>query len=614
MNRVIRPALLALALATALLAGVSPASAVAPARPGPVSAAPTGAVSAVPAGVDDFRFESLTVDYALSRASDGTSRLRVVERFVAVFPETDQNRGMRRSIPDSYNGQPLHPTLIGITDGAGAPRPAEVATEDGVFTMTSRAEEYVHGAQTYVFTYELENVIWDFPQTGTQEFYWDVNGVDWAQPFGPVSATLAVPSELAAALTGEQACYAGSQGATTTCPITVDRGSDGAQTVTASVPSLQPYQTLTIAVGFVPGTFALFDSSPFASAWGWLQLVGAAVLAVGVVWAVLVRVRRLRDAPGRPTIIAEYVPPPGIDALTSAVLLRKPAKAIPAEVLEQAVVGSIRIEEGGRKLFGGTKLKAVLVDPTRADGDGRMLLDGLFGGAGPGAQFEFGSRDTRLSRVAQRILKSAAAELRARGIYRVVPASVRVLPGVVVGVGAVITFLAGVAAVGASVSPALPVALIVAAVVALVVFFSVIAKKPLTEQGAQVRDHLAGLKVFIEWAEADRIRMLQSPQGAERVAVDTTDRAQMLKIYEPLLPYAVVFGQEKQWSEQLAVLYGEDGRPSWYVGAGAFNAAAFAAGVATLSASAMSSSSTSGGAGGGGSAGGGGGGGGGGGV
>ena len=30
----------------------------------------------------------------------------------------------------------------------------------------------------------------------------------------------------------------------------------------------------------------------------------------------------------------------------------------------------------------------------------------------------------------------------------------------------------------------------------------------------------------------------------------------MLKLYEALLPYAVVFGQEKEWAEHLAVLYG----------------------------------------------------------
>jgi uncharacterized membrane protein len=108
--------------------------------------------------------------------------------------------------------------------------------------------------------------------------------------------------------------------------------------------------------------------------------------------------------------------------------------------------------------------------------------------------------------------------------------------------------------------------------------------------------------------------MLQSPQGAERVPVDTTDPRVMLRLYESLLPYAVVFGQEKQWAKELAVLYGEGNSPAWYSGSsGSFNAAAFSAGIGSLSTSA-SSSSSSGGSGGGGSAGGGGGGGGGGGV
>ena len=65
-------------------------------------------------------------------------------------------------------------------------------------------------------------------------------------------------------------------------------------------------------------------------------------------------------------------------------LLGRTTKAIPAEVLEQAVVGSIRIVEGERKFFGGVKLKAQLIDPSRADGDGRLLLAGLFPFLQPG--------------------------------------------------------------------------------------------------------------------------------------------------------------------------------------------------------------------------------------
>ncbi|WP_426321562.1 DUF2207 domain-containing protein [Microbacterium sp. E-13] len=561
------------------------------------------------AGVDDFSFESLDVEYRLGRAEDGTSTLTVVETFVAVFPDFDQNHGMRRAIPDNYQGAPLNPHLVSITDENGATRAAETESEDGFYFMTSRADGFVHGRQTYVFTYTLENVTRYFPDTASDEFYWDVNGTGWPQSFGRVTARVTMPDDLEAARTGSQACYFGYEGDDQQCAIA---DVDGA--VAASAENLQPYQTMTIAIGFAPRTFTAFDPSYFASPWGWLQSgVGLLGLTTAVVLAVIARVRHLRDEPGRPVIIAEYTPPRDIDALESAVLLGKTSKAIPAEVLEQAVVGSIRIEEGPRRWFSRTRLKAVLVDPSLADGDGRMLLPGLFPSGTPGEEFEFGGSDTRFSTTAQKVLKAAEKELRSRGLRRRVPLRARAVPLVVAIGSAALVLLFGIAAASAYVTVWVPVLLIFGAVLIVLVVAGLVARKPLTAKGAEARDHLRGLEEFIEWAEADRIRMLQSPQGAERVKVDIADPRVKLKLYEALLPYAVVFGQEKKWAQELAVLYGEGNAPGWYGGSSGFNAAAFSAGISTLSASA-SSSSSSGGSGGGGSAGGGGGGGGGGGV
>ncbi|HCU77103.1 MAG TPA: DUF2207 domain-containing protein, partial [Microbacterium sp.] len=93
-------------------------------------------------------------------------------------------------------------------------------------------------------------------------------------------------------------------------------------------------------MAFDADTFASFDSSYVASPFGWLQALAFLGVIGSFVWAIVFRTRMLRDEPGRPTIIAEFNPPPRIDALESAVLLGKTTKAIPAEVLEQAVVGS----------------------------------------------------------------------------------------------------------------------------------------------------------------------------------------------------------------------------------------------------------------------------------
>jgi hypothetical protein len=578
----------------------------------PQAPAPPKPATVVEAGVDDFSFRSLDVDYTLTRADDGTSRLHVVERFVADFPEIDQNHGMRRTIPDTYNGQPLRPELVSVTDETGAPRDAEVDADDGTWSVTSRVDGFVHGAQTYVFTYDLSNVAWYFPKTGTEEFYWDVNGVDWAQRFDSVSATLHVDPALADSLTGDAACYVGVQGDTTTCPITLDTDAAAAS---VSVADVAPRQTVTLSVGFEPGTFAMFDSSYLASGWGWAQSGSFLALLGAFAWAVVVWRRILRDSPGRGVIIAEYEPPAHVTPLTAAVLLSKPSKATPAALLELAVRGAVRIEEvpGGSRAR--PKLRAVLLDTSLAREDGRELIDGLFGeNAQPGAEFAFGERNTEFAQASENIRMWAGAELGERGMYRSIPPGRRrpVVWALILTTAA--TIVTGALALSAQVDPAVPVVMFIVAALFGAIGFLLLAHRPVSTQGAETREQLAGLRLFISWAEGDRIRMLQSPQTAERHPVDTTDAAAVLAIYEPLLPYAVVFGLEKQWAAQLAVYYESTSAPLWYAGATAFNVSAFTSGISSLSAAAVSSSSSSGGSTGGGSAGGGGGGGGGGGV
>ena len=478
--------------------------------------------------------------------------------------------------------------------------------------MTSRVDDFVHGAQTYVFTYDLSNVTWYFPKTGTEEFYWDVNGVDWGQVFGSVSATLHVDPALADSLTGQAACYVGEQGDATTCPVTLDTDAAAAS---VSVANVAPRQTVTLSVGFEPGTFVMFDSSYFASAWGWAQSASFLALLGAFAWAIVVWRRVLRDSPGRGLVVAEYEPPADVTPLTAAVLLSKPTKAAPAALLELALRGAIRIKEvpGGSRAR--PKLRAVLVDPSLAGEDGREFIDALFDeNAQPGAEFAFGERSTRLAKTAEDMRMWAGVELDERGMYRTVPPGRRRLAVWALILTTAATIVTGALALSAQVDPAPPVIVFIVAALFGAAGLLLLSHRPVSPKGAETREQLAGLRLFISWAEADRIRMLQSPQTAERRPVDATDAAAVLAIYEPLLPYAVVFGLEKQWAAQLAVYYESTGAPLWYAGATAFNVSAFTSGISSLSAAAVSSSSSSGGSTGGGSAGGGGGGGGGGGV
>jgi uncharacterized membrane protein YgcG len=100
-----------------------------------------------------------------------------------------------------------------------------------------------------------------------------------------------------------------------------------------------------------------------------------------------------------------------------------------------------------------------------------------------------------------------------------------------------------------------------------------------------LRDHLAGLEMYMKVAEAERLKVLQSPGGADRTPIDTSDGARMVRLYERVLPYAVLFGIEKEWTKTLEIAYADQAAvPDWYSGAdGVFNAALLGSALSNFS-------------------------------
>lgn len=69
-----------------------------------------------------------------------------------------------------------------------------------------------------------------------------------------------------------------------------------------------------------------------------------------------------------------------------------------------------------------------------------------------------------------------------------------------------------------------------------------------TERAFPIVDHLWGMRDYIALAEQQRFAMLQSPEGVDRMRVGELDQ---LRVYERLLPFAVLFNLEKQWMSEL---------------------------------------------------------------
>jgi uncharacterized membrane protein YgcG len=604
-------------------------------------------LAAVPADVDDFTFASFDAVFELSRDAAKRSVLETTETLVAVFPEYDQNRGIRRAIPLDYDGHPTDIRVESVTDEDGTPRPYEVAEdEEGVFLLiTIAADDYVHGEQSYVISYRQQNVTLQPDDAPIDEFYWDVNGTGWAQPFGRVRAEVRMSPDVAAGLNGDTACYRGWQGSGTPCESLTTTETDP-PAVIAEAASLGPYENLTVAIGFEQGTFVPRDDSFAASPAAIAGAVAAGLTGLALVAAIVLRATRWRNHPGRGTIIAQYEPPEGVSAMVAADLVGHPEKGVTATILERAVDGELRVVETGRK-----KYAVEFVGGEPGDAHARSVVSALFRGHPvPGASRQLKSSDTALGRRLLSIRQSVTKGVARSGLRRKPDPGLRLLLAAAAIGGATLSVVLGIFAIDDRRGGAWPAILFILAIVAALATVVLVANvRPLTERGRELRDHLEGLRLYIRLAEADRLRVLQSPSGALRVerpsaaspaaastagasadaatttatatSAATLDPAVVLKLNERLLPYAVLFGLEREWSRVLAELYEARGEePTWYSGRSGFDAGSFGVALSSFSSasssswSGSSSSSSSSGSSGGGSSGGGGGGGGGGGV
>ncbi|MEF3404260.1 DUF2207 family protein [Agromyces sp. CCNWLW203] len=625
-------------LASAVVGLVAALAAALPASAASSASVSLGPGSSVTAGVDDFTFDSFDAVYELSRDEGGRSVLDATETLVARFPEFDQNRGIRRALPKSYRGHLTDIEQITVTDGTGAPRSFEVEEDeddDGFLFVTIRADDFVHGEQTYVISYRQHNVTLQPDDADVDEFYWDVNGTGWAQPFGRVSAELHLSDDVAAARTGAVACYRGSEGSSTPCESLEEEAEP--PVITAEAFDLAPRETLTLAAAFQPGTFVPRDESFGSSPAAVGGAVAAVIAVLAAVAALVLRITRWRNHPGRGTIIAQYEPPQGASTLVASDLVGASTKGVTATILERAVAGQLRIVESGKKKYAVEYVGAG--DP--ADPDADAVVTALFGDRRVGERRELAS-DTALGKRLYAINQSVGKRVVSAGLRHRPALGLRVLLLVVAAVASIASFVLGVIALENQMGGFWPaVCFIVGGLAAVLTLFTVAGVRPLTEQGRALRDHLEGLRLYIRLAEADRLRVLQSPSGALRVerpaasdaGVASADAAAapvstvaldpvtVLKLNERLLPFAVLFGLEREWAEVLSALHEQVGtEPTWYSGTSGFNAGVLASGISSFSSASSSSwsgsasSSGSSGSGGGGSAGGGGGGGGGGGV
>lgn len=558
---------------------------------------------------NNFSFSLFAADYYLDRDNQGVGTMKIDELLVAEFPDIDQNHGIERAIPLKYKDSDLDLNILSVTDEADSPRPYRTYESDGHLVLRiGDPDKYVHGTTIYKISYEATNVITFYD--GHDELFWDVNGTGWLQPMTKVIAQVHIPAELSAARQNRQECFTGVFGSTAQdCTIQI-RDEDGEDEILIfEASNLGPSENLSFVLGFEPDTF-------YENPWPARLRIAGLVLSALIPLVTITKMSRRwyrfgRDPAGRGVIVPQYVPPKGLGVLELDTVMNEKFRnqALSAALIEAAVNKVLVIHEikKGKKK---SDYMLELVKPTnQLTGHQKTLLEALFGkNADKSSRVNISDQANKLYSTANKLQKQLPKELAVSGYFRTNP---RLERGKYIGGGIGLIFI-GFFILFLSYWP-LTVSLILSGLILLVFSGTMPAK---TLKGVEIKDHLLGLKDYMSLAEAERLRFLQSPEGVRQYG-DPKDEKTKLKLFETLLPYAMLFGMEKDWIKQFESLFTQP--PEWFDSTRAFNSVNFNRAIAGINSStinafsppASSGSSGSSGFSGGGSGGGGGGGGGG---
>ena len=571
-----------------------------------ISGVVTNSVSA--ADVNDFRIASFDIQYNLSKDETNHSVLKTTETITANFKNANVNRGIERALPMTYNGHPTKLDNISVKDGTGATVQYSSSTQGDMKVLRiGDPDAYANGVKTYTIEYTQRDVTRFYQDTARDEWYWDTNGTQWKVPIDQLRVTATISPDVQTSFVGKPQCYQGKAGATNTCEIT--NPNDGTYTVQAA--GLNAGENVTIALGFEEGTFAQYQQTTFerlTSIWLVAFVITSIVAVLAFIYLTVQLVRRYNRTNELHTIVTEYIPPKDTSVLVASKVVVPKGSVFSAQLVDFAVRHFIVIIETKPKSFWSVAEYDIKIisDPSRLHEEEQELFTDMFG---------------KLPSVGDRVALSALR--RDRSYYKRTLDNDKKINDLVIGSYALVAkspiasryfykwaiglLIAGVL----TLSPSL---LIVAGIVALYGLFIY----PLTDKGLELRRYLLGLDKYIKAAEVERLKFLQGPDTAQKIgeSVNVGDTGQLVKLYERVLPYAIMFGHEKEWSKRLGDYYGAaNTAPEWYSGSSAFNAVIFASAISNFSTAASYSggaaSASSGGSGGGGASGGGGGGGGG---
>ncbi len=481
----------------------------------------------------------------------------------------NQKHGIYRYVPTVYRARHGSPrqSLSGlkVTDTAGKIQPVNIEDNNYYLNLViGNPDKLVSGIQTYKISYLVQNAI---SSNQNEDFFaWDAIGTGWDVPLNNVSVQLTMPSEVAAALT-DLKCFRGTVESSSACNLTREEGK-----ISLILNKLSPSQGITVNAGFNKGTFP--DPSWFEHFF-WEQPWYFALPIISLIVYLTVWIRRALGARGRGTIVPIYDAPRDLPPTEASIVLHDyvEKKALAAEIIYLAIKGYIkirRVERTGFKLpftkddyqliklknpddmlstnqsllFSALFTKFTLPNDLNADVL-KAILKPLPPETKPISVTSLSDISADFTSQNYAAHQAAYKDVTKKGYYTINPWFTK---GIFAAIGIILLVLGVFIAIYMLSTPLQYFVLALPGTMGLL-FALVLPVK--TREGMLAKENLLGLQMYIKTAEIDRIKFHNAPKKDPQK-------------FEELLPYAIIFGLEKEWGKQFEDVYKDD--PAWYDG------------------------------------------------
>lgn len=478
------------------------------------------------------------------------SSLIVKEGIIYDF-ENSLRHGINRDIPlVNKDRKRIDIEVLSVTDKDNNPYTFSTSIKNKFLNIKiGDSGVIISGEKTYNIAYRVIGAI-DY-YDDFDEIYWNATGNDWNVPieFSEVSVTL--PKDV---FPKEKKCYEGVIGSKDPCKIFDDKTFRVEKT-------LNKGEGVTIAVSFKKGSVLKHDNKTESSILDIIKFFWPILIPMIVFGLMFTRwFKKGRDTKRRGIIKPEYSAPKDLSPIEAGGILHETIKprSISAQIIDLAIRGYIKIKFIEEKKLGNNynqDYEMVLLKEIgylENNFDKEILLS-IFGDRPTvGGKTTLSSLHNLFYKSVSKISKPVIESLLKKKYYFNFPVNIMGQTALIV-ISIFFTFSSLAFWIWSSVdfqdSKKLAIyfsSMIISVCLAVVFNFLMPSK---TEKGVLAKEHLLGLKEYIEIAEKDRLVFHNAPKKRP-------------EIFEALLPYAIVFGVEELWAKEFGEIY--NSKPEWF--------------------------------------------------